>query len=201
VHAFGAPNGRAAEHLCIHLAALRLRCWEVLGAVQYAAGRFDPVIDEHRLHLRDHRAFGLVVTVAPVGCVVRIAGPLVAHSYATCKADAAVDDQKLAVRAIVQASKVIPGQLVIELYVASRTAGGRQESFVDAARAEPVEQDVNLHAALGGRGQRFAELGADRVAKHECFKRDARRCAANGVQHWWEDPVAIDKRGDPIACD
>lgn len=51
----------------------------------------------------------------PVRCVLRIAGPLVAHSYATCEADAAVDDQELAVRAIVQASKVLPGQFVVEL--------------------------------------------------------------------------------------
>ena len=73
------------------------------------------------------------MALPPVRCVLRIAGPLVAHSYAAGEPYAAVDDQELAVCAIVQASKVIPGQLVVELQVAAGAAGGSEERGIHSA--------------------------------------------------------------------
>jgi hypothetical protein len=70
------------------------------------SGRFDPVVHKNRLHLRDDWTFGLIVTLAPMRFVLRIAEPLASHSHAARESDPAINDQELAMSAVVQTAEV-----------------------------------------------------------------------------------------------
>ena len=100
LHALGATAGRTAEHLRIHITA-SLKRRKVSRAVQHVAADLDPVVQEHRLHLRHHRTGHRIVHVAPVPGVLRIAGPLRAYTHAAGETQATIDDEQLAVRAVV----------------------------------------------------------------------------------------------------
>ena len=60
---------------------------------------------------RDHRTFDADHRVAPVILVLRVAQPLVVEADAAGEADASVDDQNLAVRAVVQFLERVPLRL------------------------------------------------------------------------------------------
>ena len=199
MHALGATDRRAAEHLRFHVAAGGGELREIFGAVQHAASRLDPVVDEHRLHLRDHRPFGLEVGFAPGWQSVAAVAPLDAHAHAAGEPDLAVDDQHLAVRAVVEPAEVIPGRRVVDLQVASGGARRREQRVVHGARAQPVEQHVHLHAATRGLRQFIDERGADRIAKHEGLERDVGLRGANRVDHRRIDLRAVDQRRDLVA--
>ena len=70
----------------------------------------------------------LEVRVAPVLGILRVAGPLVGDADAAGEADAAVDDQQLAVRAVVQAAEV-------RTSAAGGTCGSRRPAaFISSSR-------------------------------------------------------------------
>ena len=121
MHALAAALRRAAEHLGRALAALFERR-KVLDAVQHLAGDLDPVVHEHRLHLRHDRAFRAEVRVAPVLGILGVARPDVGDADAAGEAHLAVDDQHLAMRAIVHSGQVIPGGLVKLPHVDARAS-------------------------------------------------------------------------------
>jgi hypothetical protein len=101
--------------------------------VQHPTGGLDPVVDKNRLHLRHHRTLDLIVALAPMGFVLGVAEPLVAHADATGEADSAIHDQDFAVRAIVQPPQMKPRRRMIELQVAASFASSFQEIGVHAA--------------------------------------------------------------------
>ena len=69
--------------------------------MQHFTRHLDPVVDEHRLHLGHHRAAHLKVAVTPMSRVLGVAGPLRRNADTAREADVPVDDQELAVRAVV----------------------------------------------------------------------------------------------------
>ena len=161
-HAFAAALGRAAEDLAALVARGRQRR-EIVGAVQHRAGGLDPVVHEHRLHLRDHRSFGAEVRVAPVRGVLRVSGPFVGDADAAGEADATVDDQQLAVRAVVEPSQLVPARLVEPAHLHARALHLRDLARVHLVAAEPVEQQMHLYACACALGERVGERLADRA--------------------------------------
>src|SRR6185369_10769691 len=79
---------------------------EVLLPCRNLARLLDPVLAERALHAIDDRAGDADADVAPVIFVLRVAGPLLGDAEAAEVADASVDDDELAVIAVVQPSEV-----------------------------------------------------------------------------------------------
>src|SRR5438874_7110983 len=91
----------------------RRKVREVLVARRDLAGLLDPVLADRPLQSVDDRPFEPQPGVAPMLSVLPVAGPLLGESVAADVADAPVDDHLLAMIAIVEASPVSEGRLVI----------------------------------------------------------------------------------------
>src|SRR3954447_19010597 len=66
----------------------------------------DPVLAERALHAADDRSADAHRDVAPVVLVLRVSGPLLCDAEAADVADVSIDDDELAVIAIVHPSEV-----------------------------------------------------------------------------------------------
>ena len=86
------------------------------------------------------------------------------------ESDLAIDDEQLAVGAIVEATEVIPGGRVVDAQVAAGGARGLQQMLVHGPRSQPVEQHVHLHAAARRVRQFLDECGAHAIAEHESLE-------------------------------
>src|SRR4030095_1166705 len=102
-----AAAGRRGEHLRPGIANL-VQLGKILRALQHSARGLNPVVQEGRLHLRNGETPELVMRIAPVLGGGGVAAPVVGNAGATGEADAAVYDQQLAVRAIVDAAQAVP---------------------------------------------------------------------------------------------
>ena len=69
--------------------------------VQHFALGLDPIVQEHRLHLRNDGPLDAKVRVAPLRGILRVAAPLVGDADPAGKANAAVYNQHFAVGAII----------------------------------------------------------------------------------------------------
>ena len=202
VHALGAAARRAAEHLRRHAARHRLHRREVDAAVQHPAGRLGPVVVEHRLHLRHHRAAHPEMGVAPVLGVLGVAAPLVGDADAAGVAHPAVDHQDLAVRPVVEPRQVRPVRLVIALDLDAGALHPLERGLVEPGAADPVEQHVHLDAVPGAVREGVGELVADRAVPVDVrLEADRRLRAADVFEHRLEDPVAVDQHLGGIALD
>ena len=129
------------------LAALREQGRQDRVAVQHFATGFHPVVHEVGLELRHDRAFDPEVGVAPMIGGIRVAQPHVRDADAADEADLAIDDEQLAVRAVVDAARVVPAQRMVahDLH-----AGVLHQTILLAAdfvRTLPVEDDAHLDPA------------------------------------------------------
>src|SRR6185369_5854589 len=83
---------------------------EVLLPCRNLTRLLDPVLAERALHAIDDRAGDADADVAPVILVLRVPGPFFGDAEAAEVTDASVDDDDLAVIAVVQSSKVADAQ-------------------------------------------------------------------------------------------
>ena len=126
------------------------------------AGRLQPVLREPGLQRRDRRPLDADLHVAPLAGIPRVAAPVVGDAGAAGERDPAVDDQRLAVGAVVVAAEAAPAESGC-----TRPAGSVPPSrilrivFADRRRADRVEEDLDPHAGLRLRRERFRELAAD----------------------------------------
>jgi hemerythrin superfamily protein len=141
------------------------------------------------------------VSFAPRRQAVATVAPLDSHADAARETQPAVDDEDLAVGAVVEPAQVVPGGWVIDLHIAARAAGRCDERGIHRARAQPVEQHVDLHATPGRCRQLLDERDTDRVAKHEGLEGDVGVRRADGIEHRRIDLYAVDQRRDVIAGD
>ena len=82
-------------------------------ARRQAVRLFDPVLRENGLEAMDDGPFQAHAGVAPVLGVCAVAEPLVGDPVAEGVADLAVDDEQLAVRAVIEAAEVPPMRLAV----------------------------------------------------------------------------------------
>lgn len=68
---------------------------------EYVTADFDPVVHKDRLHLGHHGTSDTIVRIAPMFRVLRMARPLICDSNPARKTGMSVDNQQLAVCAIV----------------------------------------------------------------------------------------------------
>jgi hypothetical protein len=69
--------------------------------VEYITADFDPVVHKDRLHLRHHGTLDTIVRIAPMLRILGMASPLICDTNTARKTGLSVDNQQLAVCAIV----------------------------------------------------------------------------------------------------
>ena len=86
--------------------------------------------------------------ITPVFVVLRVAGPVIGNAGAAGIADAAVDDQRLAVGAVVDAAQPRNANGVVPREVAPAVFQDLDDLVADALGADGIEQELDLEAAL-----------------------------------------------------
>ena len=112
--------------------------------------RFDEVLVERPFHQADDGPFDPDHRVAPVVLVLRVPEPVVVQPDAAGEADPAVDDENLAVGAVVQLLERVPLRLA---ELPDPDAGASQPLpplLRDLVGAHRVDDELHLHAALRG---------------------------------------------------
>jgi hypothetical protein len=102
----------AADDMCGDLAGA-FRPWIAAVASRNAIRLLDPVLHEHRLQRARHRSLQPYGGIAPVILVFAVAEPLIGDAVAERVADRAIDDEELAVRAMVEAPQVPPRRATV----------------------------------------------------------------------------------------
>jgi hypothetical protein len=156
---------------------------------------FDPILCKHGLQRVRDRPFEAHTRVPPMFGIRAVAEPLVGDAVAERVADAAVDDQQLAMRAVIEPAKIPPARLTVtgELGTASlqalelRLAGLRSAEGVDEHAhfhpgTRPLAQSIDelrlelargpherleVHGLLGG-GDVVEHRGVDRAVLQHC---------------------------------
>src|SRR5689334_16944822 len=133
----------------------------VLGTMQDVARYLEPIVMKRSLHLSGRRTLDAKMRIAPVLGVLRLAIPLVRDTDAAGKTDAAVDDQQLAVRAVVEPRERVPVRPVVAAHFDACGLHFLDVRIVDLPAAYPVEQDMNVHSGPRTLGKRIGEALAD----------------------------------------
>ena len=129
--------------------------------MQHVTGDPHPVVEEDRLHLRHHQALDTKVVVAPLFWVAGLAAPVVGDAHTPGVADAAVDNQQLAVGAVVELVPLASVGLVETLHLHAGLLHLVDQGLLHLQAADPVEQHVNAHASAGSVLERVDEFAAD----------------------------------------
>ncbi len=188
--------------ICASSSPTGSRSRKVAVVVQHAAGRLDPVVHEDGLHLRDGRAFDAEVGVAPVVGVLRVAGPFGRDADAAGETDRAVDDQELAVRAVVEPAEPGPARLVVALDLDAGRLHLGDDALVHPLGADPVQHHVHLDAGARAFRQRVGERAADVARPVDVrLEVDGLRRTPDRLEHRGEDAVAVDEDAAAVAAD
>ena len=124
----------------------------------HGGASLDPIDHEDGLHLRDDRSRDFEVSVAPVLGILRVAGPLVADADPAGEADRAIDDEQLAMSAVVEPREVIPFRRVISFHLAACLFQLLEQCFVHFVGADPIKQDADFHSGSRAFGERIRKL-------------------------------------------
>jgi hypothetical protein len=82
---------------------------------------------------------------------------VICDSGAPGERDAPVDDQRLSMRAVVEASDRVPMNRVVPGDLAPAILERLQNLAADAGRADGIQQDLHGHSGLGAFGERPPE--------------------------------------------
>ena len=140
--------------------------------------------------------------VAPVRRILGVAGPRIADAHAAGEAGAPVDDEDLAVGAVVKMGEVIPAGRVVAQDDAAGVAQFVDERLVHAHGAGPVEEDEHFHAGAGALREGVGEFLADVARPVDVgLEGDGLAGGADGREHRGEDGVAVAQFGDGVAAE
>ena len=93
--------------------------------------------------------------------MLRVAVPLVGDAHPAGEADASIDDQQLAVSAVVELVECVPARWMVFFDLDSRVAHGIQKAAVDLAATDPVDQDMDVDSLASACSQRIGKPLAD----------------------------------------
>src|SRR6185295_13286521 len=111
------------------------------------AAAFEPVLGCDPLDLRYHRSLDARHHVAPHRLAVRGLRPPVGHAGTADERHPAVDDEKLAVGAVVQAAESIPREPLVRLDPAPRLAEGTGRLAERAETADGVHHEGDAYTS------------------------------------------------------
>ena len=134
--------------------------------------------------------------------VLRMACPWGGDAHSAREPDAAVHDQQLAVRSVVHARQMRPMRRVKAPDLNARSGHLIDHRRVHPGTAQPVQQDVALHPASCGTGQRARKLLADGARPVDAgLEGDRVLCIVDGLEHRREDLVTVQQDFCRISVD
>ena len=170
-------------------------------ARRLGAARLDPVLVERRLERAHGGAAHAHLRVSPVIGILRGASPVIGEADAAGERHRAVDDEHLAVGAVVDASS---DHARTRLNHTSRTPAASScatDVVGQIVGAVAIEHDAHVHAAAGRGHEGLREAGADlAVGVDEALEADAPLRAFDRLQHRGEDVVAVLQHVERIAA-
>ena len=133
-----------------------LEVGKVLGPGEDLAAALEPVLRRHALQRRDDRSFDARHRVAPRACACRSRldvgiRPPVGDAGAADERHASVDDEQLAVRAVVDPRQRVPPQPLVRLDPAPGLAQPAHRPAPQAEAADRVDDDGHVDARCGPR--------------------------------------------------
>src|SRR5207247_7719747 len=115
--------------------------------------------------------------------------------------DAAVDDEELAVRAVVETRQAVPHDPLIRLDATASFAERLRAAAKGAEAADGVHDDGDADAGAPTLGQRVDELLADLALLEDvALHVDRLARAADGVEHRRIERVPVREDLDPVAA-
>ena len=131
-----------------------------------------------------------------------MACPWGGDAHSAREPDAAVHDQQLAVRSVVHARQMRPMRRVKAPDLNARSGHLIDHRRVHPGTAQPVQQDVALHPASCGTGQRARKLLADGARPVDAgLEGDRVLCIVDGLEHRREDLVTVQQDFCRISVD
>jgi hypothetical protein len=131
---------------------------------------------------------------------VGVAEPLVGDSDAAGEADRAVDDEQLAMRAVVDPRDRVPADGVVPLDVDPVALQEIDQLRRHRRGADGVEDHVHFHAGAGALGERLREHPPDLAVPVDVeLHVDRLLRAADGREHRREDAHAVPQHLDPVS--
>src|ERR1051325_4423886 len=163
-----AGRGRAVDDEGRGLALSFLR-GEKLDVGENLAGGFEPVLDERGLKACDRRAFEAKHRIAPARILLVPFEPVIGEARAAQETHLTVNDDDLAVRAIVDAGQCAPPETVIPADATPRRAQLLEVAVPRSERAYRVEREADFNARA-----RPLRQGLDESARDFAFLKNAR---------------------------
>jgi hypothetical protein len=178
-------------------------CWHVDDVVDLwcdGAGRFREILVERALDQARNGTRHLDHGVAPVILVLRVAHPLVTDTDAPGKRHGSVDDQNLAMRAVVHLLDRVPPQRVEPGDPATGLFQLLQMLPVDPAAADRVDDQVHAHASSRGPCEGASERLSHLARLVDIgLEADTTLRTVNGGQHRREDLLAVGVDREAVA--
>ena len=133
--------------------------------------------------------------------VLRVAAPVIGDACSAGEADAAIDEQGLAMRPVVEAPQRVPVNGVEPGQLAPARLEHLEDVGPDRRGTDGIEQDLHRDAGARPLGQRVREHQADvagpvdvRLDRHRPLGR------ADGVEHRRVELVAVVEHADPVTA-
>src|SRR5205823_4494820 len=116
------------------------------------------------------------------------------------ESDFAINDQKLAMIAMVNPRQVVPDERIVAPDLDSRLTHQGQGGGIQSSGTNPVQEDVDVDAGLGALCQRVGKSLANIARPIDIsLEVDGHFGAADRLEHGGENLVAIHQAGNPIA--
>jgi hypothetical protein len=152
--------GRAQDRLDRHVAE-RLRHGEEVRPREQFAGGDEPVLREAGLLRQRRRPFDARHHVPPFGGMARLVEPVIGDAGAAGEGDAAVDDDRLAVGAVVRAPDGVPADGAVPGQFAAARLQHAEDLLADGRRADRIHEQLDGNARA-----RFLREGFGKAASH-----------------------------------
>src|SRR5215213_5081882 len=164
-------GGRAVDDERGGLALSLFLRGEKLDVCENLAGGFKPVLDKRRLKTCDRGAFDAKHRIAPARILLIPFEPVVGKARAAQKSHLPVNDDDLAVRAIVDAGQSAPPETVIPTDLPARRAQVFEVAVPRSERAYGVERKTHFDPRACPLRQGFNEPARDfALLKNVCLK-------------------------------
>src|SRR5262249_18380188 len=159
-----------------------------------------PVLRKSRLQPVGTRSYHSDLHVSPMLWVLRVAPPVIGYSRTPGERNSTVDDQRPAVRAVIESAKRpqsdggIPGQFTVVF------AKNPFDFLAERRRSDRVQQKFHDHSSTSALGQRVCKLEADsRVPVDVGFHCDGTLRAPNSLEHRREKGIAVVEDRDVVS--
>ena len=148
----------------------------------------------------DYRTLDAIVRIAPMLGILCMASPFICYTYAARETVPPINDQQLAMCAVVQFTQLIPVQLVIFFYLDSGLLHLGEQLRIHLVAADPIEKDMNFDACATPFSEGVRKFPADCPGPiNEGLEGYGLPGTAYCLQHRRENLIAIQQRFNSIA--